>query len=118
MIVDRGGIKWTPYGDNPGPEGANKDQGGDRPDRWTNSDHMGEFLNNMRTRGKCVADVESVYYTTTACHLTNAAYQAGRSIKWDGEKGVIVGDRKAMECRAYQRDYRKPWKLPYYKWNA
>jgi len=118
MIVDRSGIKWTPYGDHPGPEDANKNQGGDRPDRWTNSDHMGEFLTNVRTRGKCCADVESVYYTTACCHLTNASYQIGRSIKWDGENGVIVGDKKAMEARAFQREYRKPWKLPKYKWNA
>ena len=118
MIVDRSGIKWHPYGDNPGPEDANKDQGGDRPDRWTNADHMGEFLGNIKTRGKCCADVESLYYTTTACHLSNVACQLGRSVKWDGEKGVVVGDREAMQMKAYRRDYRKPWKLPYYKWNA
>jgi predicted dehydrogenase len=118
LIVDRGGLKWTPYGDHPGPEGAGKDEGADRPDRWSNGDHIGEFLANIRTRGKCVADVESVYYTTTACHLANLAYQAGRSIRWDGEKGVVAGDRDAMRHLAYQRAYRKPWKLPYYKWNA
>ena len=119
MIVDREGIKWSPYGDNPGPQDANKDQGGDRPDRWSDANHIGDFLENMKTRGKCRSDIESMYYTTTCCHLSNLAFQAGRSIKWDGEKGVVIGDRKAMECRAYRSQYRKPWKLPKYKdWNV
>ena len=107
LIVDRGGIKWTPYGDHPGPEKSNP--GGD---------HVGEFLEAMRTRGKCASDIETMYYTTTCCHLMNVSYQAGRSIKWDGEKGVIVGDRKAMDVPAFRRPYRKPWTLPYYKWNG
>jgi predicted dehydrogenase len=118
MIVDRSGIKWSPYGDHPGPEDAGKDQGQDRYDRWSNADHIGQFLKNLSTREKCVADVESVYYTTACCHLTNVSQQIGRSITWDGEKGIIVGDKKAMEARAFRREYRKPWKLPYYKWNV
>ncbi len=115
MIVDRGGIKWTPYGDHPGPEAAGTDQGPDQPGRWTNQDHMGDFLNNMRTRGKCASDIESMYYTTTCCHLANLAHQHGKTIKWDGEKGVVTNDKKAMECQAYRREYRKPWSLPIYK---
>ena len=104
LIVDRGGIKWTTFGDHPGPEAKN-------PKR----DHIGEFLANMKTREKCVSDIESMYYTTTACHLANLSYQAGRSIKWDGAKAEVVGDRKAMDFPAYRREYRKPWKLPVYK---
>ena len=116
MIVDRSGIKWTSYGGNPGPQDAGKDQGPDQPSRWSNMNHVGDFIDNMRTRGKCRSDIESMYYTTTCCHLANLSYQAGKSIKWDGEKGVVGGDKKAMECQAYRRAYRKPWKLPVYKW--
>jgi predicted dehydrogenase len=118
MIVDREGIKWSPYGDNPGPQDAGKDQGKDQGSRWANADHIADFLTNMKTRGKCRSDIESMYYTTTACHLSNLSYQAGRSIKWDGANGVVIGDKKAMDFQAYRRDYRKPWKLPYYKWNG
>ncbi len=115
LIVDRSGIKWHPYGDHPGPEEAGKDQGGDAPHRWADSNHIRDFLENIRTRGKCASDIETMYYTTTCCHLSNIAYLHGRSIKWDGAKGVIVGDKKAMEVQCYQREYRKPWKLPMYK---
>lgn len=118
MIVDRSGIKWYPYGDNPGPQDAGKDQGGDAPNRWSDANHIGDFLANVKTRGKCASDIESMYYTTTCCHLSNLAFQRGKSIKWDGPNGVVVGDKKAMDCQAYKREYRKPWKLPYYKWNA
>ena len=119
MIVDRSGIKWTPYGNNPGPLDAGKDQGPDQPSRWANAVHIGNFLDNVRSRGKCRSDIESMYYTTTCCHLSNLSYQAGRSIKWDGEKGVVIGDKKAMGYQAYRREYRKPWKLPVYKdWNV
>jgi predicted dehydrogenase len=107
LIVDRGGVKWSPYGEHPGPEKKHE-----------NADHIADFLDSMRTRGTCRSDIETMYYTTACCHLANLAYQAGRSIKWDGEKGVIVGDRKAMDLPAYRREYRKPWKLPYYRWNG
>ena len=118
MIVDRGGIKWYPYGDNPGPQDAGKDQGGDAPNRWSDANHIGNFLQNIKTRGKCASDIETMYYTTTCCHLSNLTYQAGRSIKWDGPNGVVIGDKKAMDFQAYKREYRKPWKLPQYKWNG
>ena len=118
MIVDREGIKWSPYGDNPGPQDAGVDQGRDQGSRWANADHIADFLKNVKERGKCASDIESMYYTTAACHLSNVSYQAGRSIMWDGEKGVVTGDRDAMNCKAYRREYRKPWKLPYYRWNG
>jgi len=114
LIVDRGGINWKSYGDHPGPEEM-EGGGPDAPSRWANKDHIQDFLGNMRTRGNCRSDIESMHYTTTCCHLANVTYQAGRSIKWDGEKGVVIGDKKAMECQAYRREYRKPWSLPVYK---
>lgn len=107
LIVDRGNIRWTPYGDHPGPEKKHE-----------NGDHIGNFLENVKTRGTCRSDIETTYYTTVCCHLSNLTYLCGRSIRWDGAKGEIVGDRKAQECIAYRREYRKPWKLPIYKWNA
>ena len=34
----------------------------------------------------------------------------GRSVRWDGEKEVIVGDAEANKL--LRRDYRAPWKYP------
>ncbi len=104
LIVERGGIKWSPYGDHPGPE-----------KKYENGDHIQDFLDNIKTRGTCRSDIETTYCTTVCCHLANLSYLHGGSIKWDGAKGEIIGDRKAEECLSYQREYRKPWKLPAYK---
>jgi len=76
--------------------------------------HAGNFLECIKSRKTPRSDIESMYYTTVMCHLGNIAYRIGRSIKWDGEKGVIVADEEAMHCPQYQREYRKPWELPIY----
>lgn len=105
LIVERSGIKWSPYGDHPGPEKKHEP-----------ANHIRDFLDNVKTRGKCRSDIETTYYTTVCCCLSNLTYLYGKSVKWDGAKGEIVGDRKAMECMFYKREYRKPWKLPIYNW--
>jgi hypothetical protein len=34
----------------------------------------------------------------------------GRSVKWDGDKEIVVGDETANKL--LRRDYRKPWVYP------
>ncbi len=34
----------------------------------------------------------------------------GRSVRWDGEKGVILGDAEASQF--LRRAYRAPWRYP------
>jgi hypothetical protein len=53
-------------------------------------------------------------HSNALCHLANLTYLIGRSVKWDGQKQEVVGDKNAMECQSYYREYRKPWKLPRY----
>ncbi len=38
------------------------------------------------------------------------SYKLGRSVKWDGEKEVCVGDPQANAL--LRREYRKPWVYP------
>jgi hypothetical protein len=38
------------------------------------------------------------------------SYKLGRSVKWDGEKETIIGDKEANKL--LQRKYRKPWAYP------
>jgi hypothetical protein len=49
------------------------------------------------------------------CHLTNLSHLAGRSIRWDPAKEVVVGDDAAMRLGSFAREYRAPWKLPRYE---
>lgn len=104
LIVERGRTRWSPYGDHPGPESKNDA-----------ASHVRDFLDNVKSRGTCRSDIETTYCTTVCCCLSNLTYTCGKSVKWDGAKGEVVGDRKAMENMFYRREYRKPWELPIYR---
>lgn len=74
--------------------------------------HWHDFIQCIRTRQKPRSDIETMHYTTNLCHLANAAYLMGRSLTWDGKKQEIVGDKAALQCQCYAREYRKPWSMP------
>jgi hypothetical protein len=53
--------------------------------------------------------VEVGYHATNVGHLMNVAYEAGRKIRWDGQRNRIVDDPEADAL--LHRKYRSPWKL-------
>ena len=72
--------------------------------------HMKDLLNAIATGGKPVADIEQGYISTTSCILANVAMGLGRTLKWDGQKGRVIGDDEAN--RLLRRPYRSPWVHP------
>jgi predicted dehydrogenase len=72
--------------------------------------HMKDLLANMVTRGKPVADIEQGYISSACCILANLSTQLGRTLQWDAQKGLVVGDEEAN--RLLRRPYRKPWVHP------
>jgi hypothetical protein len=72
--------------------------------------HMKDFLSCIATRGRPVADIEEGYVSATACILANLSQRLGRSLRWDHEKGAIVGDDEANAL--LRRAYRAPWVHP------
>jgi len=74
--------------------------------RW----HWQDFLKAAAARGKPVADIEQGYISTTSCILANLSQKLGRALKWDAEKGLVVGDDEAD--RLLRRPYRAPWAHP------
>jgi predicted dehydrogenase len=74
--------------------------------RW----HMQDFLRNIASRGRPVADIEQGYISTTSCILANHSMQLGRSLAWNPVKGEISGDADAN--RLLRRPYRSPWVHP------
>jgi predicted dehydrogenase len=72
--------------------------------------HMKNFLENIASRGKPVADIEQGYMSATACILANLSMKLGRSIAWDHAKGVVMADDEAN--RLLRRPYRSPWIHP------
>ena len=109
LIVDRDGITWRPKGDLDGPE--DKDPGVQVSVAGPSAAAR-DFLDNVKNRGQCCSDVDSMHLTTTVCHLANISYLLGRSVRWVGARCLVVGDKEALRCRPYWREYRKPWELP------
>jgi predicted dehydrogenase len=72
--------------------------------------HMKDLLANIATRGKPVADIEQGYISSACCILANLSTQLGRTLQWDAQKGMVVGDEEAN--RLLRRPYRKPWVHP------
>jgi predicted dehydrogenase len=75
----------------------------------TESGHMGNWLECIRTRKDPSAPVEVGHRSVTLCHLGNIALDLGRKVKWDPVKEEFPGDDMANALR--ERSYRKPWIL-------
>lgn len=74
--------------------------------------HVRNFLDCMRSREKPNADLETVGHPSSLlCHLGNASWRAGRSLKFDAEKYTFIGDDDANQFLT-RAEYRKPWLLP------
>ena len=66
----------------------------------------------MRSRGKPNADLETVGHPSSLlCHLGNAAWRAGRTLRFDPATYTFAGDADANQFLT-RAEYRKPWLLP------
>lgn len=110
LRVDRGGYYYTPKGEvqKEGPTATEK----------LPSDHWRNFVDCVKSREQPRSDIYTMAYSNALCHLANLTYLLGRSVKWNGEKQEVVGDKEAMRVQSYYREYRKPWKLPRYDLKA
>jgi len=77
---------------------------------YQSNSHMGNWIECMKTRERCVADVEIGHRSSTVCHLGNIARWAGRRLKWDPVKEIFPDDPEANEY--LDRKRRKPYTLP------
>ena len=71
--------------------------------------HQRNFLDCVKSRKPTIAPVEAAHHSAIPGHLGLIAMLAGRPIKWDAKKEVIVGDKEASKWLT--RPYRAPWKL-------
>lgn len=72
--------------------------------------HMKDLLANIQSRGRPVADIEQGHISTASCILANLSMKLGRSLQWDPQKQMIVGDAEANKL--LRRPYRHPWVHP------
>lgn len=74
---------------------------------YESRDHIGNFLDCVKSRKPTVTPVETAHHSAIPGHLGLIAMMTGRKIKWDAQKEVILGDAEASKLLT--REYREPW---------
>lgn len=111
MFVDRGGFKIYPEKK----QSNNKDieqTATMQMDRTNDGlfDHVGNFLECIKTRNRPASDIEIGHRTSSACLLGNVALRSKERIVWDvANQQLTQGSEQAKKL--LHREYRAPWKL-------
>ncbi len=101
LFMNRGGYEITPIG---AKEPVNKVKGTD-----DTHIHVRNFLDCMRTRKPCNADVEIGHRSTLGPHLANIAYWSDEKLRFDGATETITNH---PDCNRFiSRKMRPPWTL-------
>ena len=80
------------------------------PDQQNIKELWGDFMDAIRTGRRPVSDIEAIHYSTNMSLLGMLSMKIGRSINWDAEREVCVGDDEANKL--LKREYRGEWKYP------
>jgi len=82
--------------------------GADATKLYLSANHMGNFLEGIRTRKPCVCTAEVGHRSVTVCHLGALTLRTGKAFKWDPAKETSdVPEVNALLNPAM----RAPWKL-------
>jgi hypothetical protein len=67
-----------------------------------------DWIDCIKSRNKPFCDLDLGHRTAVICNLGNMSLRlGGRTIHWDPEKQVVVGDKEAAAMCA--KPYRAPW---------
>jgi predicted dehydrogenase len=102
------GLNFYPVGKNREP--THVDPQLHEPDHQNIPELWADFVRCIRRGGTPVCDIEVGHRSTSMSLLGMLSLKLGRSIEWDGQKEVIVGDPEANQL--LRRRYRAPWKYP------
>jgi predicted dehydrogenase len=103
IFVDRGHIRASDEKllKEPLPKDANS--------LYVSNDHMGNWLDCLRSRKRPICDVEVGHRSVTVCHLGNISLKLKRKLEWDPGTEKFVSDNEASSMLT--REMRSPWKL-------
>jgi hypothetical protein len=101
---------WTFYPARKGGEVLHQEPQLHKPDDQNIKELFADFLEAIKTGRRPVSDIELGHRSTNLSLLGMLSLKLGRSITWDGEKEVVVGDAEANKL--LRRAYRAPWKYP------
>jgi predicted dehydrogenase len=71
--------------------------------------HTQDFLNSIRSRNQPRSHAETVANSHISCHAAFIAFQLGRKVTWNPDKGEFPGDDEANHMRS--RAMREPWRV-------
>jgi predicted dehydrogenase len=82
----------------------------DEPDQQNIAALWGDFLTSIKTNKLSMCDIEIGQRSTNMSLLGMLSWKLGRSVEWDGEKGLIKNDAEANKLLS--RAYRGEWVYP------
>jgi predicted dehydrogenase len=72
--------------------------------------HARNFLDCVKSRARCNADIETGHRSTSATHLANIALKTRAMLEWDAKAERFTNSEDANKLLSYE--YRKPYELP------
>lgn len=74
-------------------------------------DHMGNFLDCIRSRSQCIAPAETGHRSITPGHLAFVSAELGKPLQWDPTTETIRNDARGNEI-LNRLHYESPWAFP------
>jgi predicted dehydrogenase len=107
VFVDRGHIEASDRRllDEPLPQNATR--------LYVSNDHMGNFLQCVRSRRPTICPATVGFHSVTVCHLGNIAIRTGLRLHWDPEAEHFTGANSEQANRWLRREMRAPWAEEY-----
>ncbi|HEY3129398.1 MAG TPA: Gfo/Idh/MocA family oxidoreductase [Acidobacteriota bacterium] len=101
---------WTFYPSDKKKPIIHEDPKLNKPDDQNIRELFADFLRSIKEHRRPVRDIEIAHRSTNMSLLGMLSLKLGRSIQWDGDKEMILGDPEANKLLS--RPYRKPWEYP------
>lgn len=76
---------------------------------YRSADHMGNFLECMRSRKDPIAPVEAGHRSNSVCVMHHIAMKLKRKLKWDPKAEKFIDDNEANKMLDFP--HRKPWQV-------
>jgi len=76
---------------------------------YTSDDHMGNFIDCVRSRKAPVAEAEVGHRSATMCHLGVIALRLGGKLHWNPLEEKLTGERAREANARVSREMRKPY---------
>ncbi len=78
---------------------------------YHSNDHMGNFMDCIKSRKRPICDVEVGYRSASVCHIGAISLRLGIPLEWDPKAEKFVGPHADKGNAMLSREMRSPWRL-------